>query len=96
MSAARRRNSDTWWLDRRLSAGIIIAMLAQAGSIVWWAATKEQLDHFQQSRLEHIEVVTNRQSIEQGLMLERLARIEARGESLLELMRRIQEKLDMP
>ncbi len=83
-----------WWLDRRIPLGLIVALLAQAGSVVWWAAAKEQQDRFQDSRLGQSEVLLNRISSEQNLIAERLARIEARSESQLEILRRLQQRAE--
>ncbi len=83
-----------WWLDRRISLGLIAALLLQAGSIVWWAAAKEQQDRFQDSRLSQSEALLNRMSGEQALISERLARIEARGESQLEILRQLQKRTE--
>lgn len=83
-----------WWLDRRVPLGLIIALLAQAGSVVWWAAGMEQRTRFQDSRLAQAELLLNRYGSEQGQIIERLARIEARSESQLEILRDMQKRME--
>ena len=86
------RMTERAWLDRRIPLGLIFALLVQAASIVWWAAAKEQQDRFQDVRLERSELLLGRYSSEQGQIIERLARIEARSESQLEILRQMQKR----
>ncbi|MEJ0062414.1 MAG: hypothetical protein WDO70_04235 [Alphaproteobacteria bacterium] len=82
-----------WQMDRRISLGLIAALLLQAGSAIWWAAGKEQQDRFQDSRLVQAEAAMIRQSGDQALIAERLARIEARMESQIEILKNIEKRL---
>ncbi len=83
-----------WQLDRRVSAGLVIALLAQAGSIVWWASGKEQQDRFQDARLAQGEMLLSRVEAAQQLIAERLARLETRLESQTELLRKIDNRME--
>ncbi|MGB4102295.1 MAG: hypothetical protein WBK91_10375 [Alphaproteobacteria bacterium] len=83
-----------WQLDRRVSAGLVIALLAQAGSIVWWASGKEQQDRFQDARLAQGEMLLSRVEAAQQLVAERLARLETRLESQTELLRKIDNRME--
>lgn len=92
------QNPETsgWWLDRRVPLGLIMALLAQAGSVVWWAASTAQQDRFQDTRLVQTELVLGRYASEQSAMIERLARIETRSEHQLEILKQIQKRLERP
>ncbi len=83
-----------WRLDRRVSAGLVIALLVQAGSIVWWASGKEQQDHFRDARLAQTEILLSRYDAALHMVAERLARLETRLESQGELLKRIDNKID--
>ncbi len=91
---AQQQRERGWWLDRRIPLALVVALLVQAGSVVWWAASKEQQDRFQDSRLGQNEVLLNLAAREQSLVAERLARIEARSESQLDVLRQIQKRLE--
>lgn len=92
--AQERRRMEIWWLDRRIPVGLILALLLQAASIVWWAASKERQDEFQDSRLARTEQILLNISSAQSLMLERLARIEARSENQLEILKQLQKRAE--
>ena len=79
--------------DRRVPLAIVAALLMQGGCAVWWAATKDSDDRFQQQRLtqlEHTIAVTNQDTT---LTLERLTRIEARVEEENRLLDRIEKQI---
>lgn len=83
-----------WWLDRRIPVGLIVALLAQAGSIVWWASGKEQQDRFRDVRLAQGELLLSRYEATQQLVAERLARLETRLESQTELLKKIDNRME--
>ena len=91
MLTARERGR---WLDRRIPVGLIVALLAQAGSIVWWASGKEQQDRFQDARLAQGELLLSRVEAAQQLVAERLARLETRLESQTELLKKIDNRIE--
>ncbi len=82
--ASRERG---WWLDRRIPISLLVVVLIQFGSIIWWASGKEQQDRFQDTRLGQSEMLLNRYGGQQELIIERLARIETRLESQTELLK---------
>lgn len=83
-----------WRLDRRIPLGLIVALLAQAGSIAWWASGKEQQDRFQDTRLTQTELVLSRYEGAQQQVAERLARLEERLEAQTELLKQIDRKME--
>lgn len=91
MSSHQHNSPRGLWIDQRISLGLLIALLMQAGSIVWWAAAKEQQDHFQDTRLAHSEQLLSQMSNVENTINERLARLEARSESQLEILQQIQK-----
>ncbi|MCA1298049.1 hypothetical protein [Stappia indica] len=72
-----------WHLDRKVTIGLIVALMMHAGSTVWWAASIS-------NRVAHLEDVADRTQ-EQP---ERLARLEAQIASLSDYLRRIDSKMD--
>lgn len=66
------------YLGHRVPLAVVIALIIQAGSVVWWAASRESDMRFLQERLAHAEIVATQTKEAQGQMLERLARIDER------------------
>jgi hypothetical protein len=72
-----------WHTDRKVTIGLILALLMHAGSTVWWAASIN-------NRVAQLEQDVLRAS---G-MPERMARLEALSTSQAEYLKRIDAKLD--
>ena len=79
-------------IDRRVPLAIILALLLQAGTAVWWAATKDSDDRFHQQRIDRLEQVVTQTKEGQAEVTERLARIEERMNAEAELLQRIEKQ----
>ena len=71
--------TNGWHLDRRVPLALIITMTAQLAGIIWWGAQTS-------ARLDYVE--------RQSQSPERLARIEAKMESMIDQIARLERKLD--
>ena len=80
-------------LDRRVPLAIVAALCLQAGGIVWWAATRDADQHFQQRRIDQLEQSASGTRASQTEILERLARIEERVTEDTDLLKRIDQQL---
>jgi len=80
-------------LDRRFPLVIVLALLLQAATAVWWAATKDSDDRFQQQRIGNLEQAVSQTKEGQILVLERLARIEERQNVQIYALDRISKQL---
>lgn len=66
-----------WHLDRKVTLGLILAILANAGSSVWWAASlNQQVLNHQKSIDAHSQTISGVLS-SQSSIGERLAKMEA-------------------
>lgn len=65
-------------LDRRVPLAVAVAIVLQAGTVIWWAATKDTDSRFQEQRVSHLEDSVAQTKQGQTQILERLARIEER------------------
>lgn len=79
----KEENRREWHLDRKVTLGLILALLANSGATVWWASRLEQ-------RVAHIEASQSRPVQN----TERIARVETKIESAVESLERIERKLD--
>jgi hypothetical protein len=79
--------------DRRVPLALVAALLLQAGTAVWWAATKDSDDRFQQQRIASLEQEAARAQEAQTQTIERLARIEERVGEEMAVLDRIEKRL---
>ncbi len=79
--------------DRRIPLAIVGALLLQAGTGVWWAATKDSDDRFQQQHISELEQAMTQTKEAQSQVLERLARIEERMNGEKSVLDRIEKQL---
>lgn len=87
--AAEKRD---WHLDRKVTLGIISALLLNATSSIWWAS---RLDYTVQNH--DVQIAHHSKEIEQirdqtGAITERLARIDENIKFQTEIMREIKEE----
>ena len=75
--------SNGWHLDKRAPLALIITVLIQSGTAVWWAANVS-------NRLTALEVVNRDTSDQAG----RIIRTETRIDILTGTLTRIEDKLD--
>ena len=85
--------SREWHLDRKVTIGIIIALLTNAGSSVWWASRLDYTVQAHESRLalhdKYFADIRDKNSI----LYERLARIEANQNYQTDTLREIKQAL---
>lgn len=92
MTHARGADGNGWHLDRRVPIALILTLILQAGTAVWWASAKQQQDDFRDHRVEGVEQGMGKLHEGQAQIAERLARIEERQSSLLDMTRRIEQR----
>lgn len=76
-------NDNRWHLDRRVPIALVVALLAQTGGFVWWAATLT-------IRVEQLE----QSSAGISARADRLTRVETHVENIGATMRRMELKFD--
>lgn len=81
MTEAQREKE--WHLDRKVTLSLILALLANAGATVWFAA---QLD-------QRVTAIENRQE-QWASSPERITKVETQIEGVREGIKRIESKLD--
>lgn len=79
--------------DRRVPLAIVAALLLQAGTAVWWAATKDSDDRSQQRRITGLEQEMSQTKEAQTQAVERLARIEERINAEMASLERIEKQV---
>lgn len=80
-------------IDRRVPLAIVAALLLQGATAVWWAATKDSDDRFQQQRIAGLEQAASQTRDSQSQVIERLARIEERTNAAMRALDRIEKQL---
>lgn len=75
-----------WTIDRRIPLALITTLLVQFGGFVWWFSSVESRLTVKEQRLDE-----DQRAI--SAIVERLARIEERANAQLELLRRIDGRL---
>jgi len=79
----KRRSEDSWHLDKRVPIAVIIALLIQAASIIWWA-----------SRVESRLAVVERYQHDNSQLSERVVRLEVLLERVDRTISRVERKID--
>lgn len=79
--------------DQRVPLAVICALLLQAGTAVWWAATKDSDDRFEQQRVSALTQEVAQTKEGQAQMIERLARIEERVNAELFMLGQLEKRL---
>lgn len=86
-------DKDSWHLQQRVTIGLIVALLAQAGGIVWWASQME-------SRVnDHDRRITTNEGLLQHInggnekVIDRLARLETQVQNGMASLDRIELSL---
>jgi len=80
-------------LDRRIPLTIAALFLLQAGTAIWWAASKDTEDRMQAERVDDLAATMNEAADRQTQSLDRLARIEERLKAEDETLGRIEKRL---
>jgi hypothetical protein len=81
------------FFSKKIPLAIIGALLLQASTAIWWAATKDSDDRFQQQRIDRVEQSMSRTQDAQTEIVERLARIEERVNAEASSLDRIEQHL---
>lgn len=76
-------------LNRRIPIALLFTILLQMGAVVWWASMMQAQNHFRDMRLDALEIRRNADSDRLEHILERLSRLEARSDTLLDIMQRV-------
>lgn len=82
-----------WHLDRKVTIGIILALLANAGSSVWWASRLDYMVQTHETRLAAQEQEIYQVREKNGALNERLARIEANQNYQNDTLREIKDAI---
>lgn len=77
------QQDNHWHLDKKVPIALIVAILAQTGSFIWWGATISQ-------RVSNLEAASD----SRALLSERITRQEALMEGLQRGVLRIEDKVD--
>jgi hypothetical protein len=79
-------------LSRRIPLALAAALLLQAGTAVWWAASHDAEARFENERIAALEQAVERSNDSQTLVIDRLARIEERLNAEAETLARIEKR----
>lgn len=85
-----------WHLDRRVPIALILTLLFYGGVGVWWAAVQDQENKYQNQRLSVLETRSMEDARLQSETNERLAKLEARMDAAIEVLRDIRDSLKEP
>jgi hypothetical protein len=83
---------ETVPLPKRIPVAIVLAILLQAATALWWASAKERDAFFLEQRVSGLESSASRATETQSQILERLARIEERLNAQILLLDRIDKR----
>jgi hypothetical protein len=86
--------SDNWHLDKKVPIALILAILLQTAAFVWQIAEMKFRIDDHDRRLLIAEAVDTRRDKELAGVGERLARLEEQSRMQVELLRRIEQKMD--
>lgn len=82
-----------WTIDRRIPLALITTLLIQFGGFIWWFSSVESRLTVKEQRLARVEQRLDDDQRTISAIVERLARIEERSNAQLELLRRIDGRL---
>jgi len=83
-----------WHLDKRIPVALILTLLVYGIGAVWWASKTEVRLFVHDNRITMIERNASDAARVQGLVLERLARIEEKNLAVIEALNRIEKRLE--
>lgn len=78
---------------RHLPAAVLLALIVQGGTVVWWASAKDREGAFLERRVAVLETRLSQSSDGEEKVLERLARIEERVNAQTGLLERIEKQI---
>lgn len=86
-------NSTDWHLDRKVTITIILTLLVNAGSSLWWASRLDYTVQNHETRLLTHDREIDDIRIKSSAIFERLARIEANQTFQSETLREIKDAI---
>lgn len=87
------RRSEPWHMDKRVPISLILALLIQTGSFIWWAAgvSFELRDH--ERRIMSVETFNTQVTVSLGGIGDRMARVEEKLSAQSDTLNRIETYL---
>lgn len=82
-----------WHLDRKVTLGLIFALLANACGSVWWAARLDATVMQHEQKIVAISASVNQLAIAQSNVNENLARIQEGQKYQTEMLREVRQQL---
>lgn len=82
-----------WHLDKKVTLAIIVALLLNAGSSVWWAARLDQSVSNHAERLERLDSAVISLGSQQSGLVEKLARIEEGQRFQIDMLKELRDKV---
>lgn len=80
-------------IGKRIPLAIAIALLLQAGTAVWWAASTEAEARYTQERIAALDAAAGRSAANQLGIIDRLARLEEQARGSGNALARIEARL---
>jgi hypothetical protein len=87
-------NNRTTRIDYRIPMAVLLALLLQAATAVWWAATKDSDDRFHRHRIDRLEQDVQQTKEVDAQVLQRLARIEEHLNGEAAALERIERRMN--
>jgi hypothetical protein len=82
-----------WHLEKKVTITIIVMLLANVVSSIWWASKLDHMVNSHESRISSTEEQIKIMAERNGMTLERLARIEANQQFQNETLREIKDAI---
>ncbi len=87
-------NTEPWHLDRKVPIALILTIMIQSATIVWWASEiQERVNHGALVNVEQNTRLTKLEDAKQTAC-ERLAKVEQLAESIYQAMNHLADKID--
>lgn len=86
-------NKQEWHLDRKVTLGLIVALLANACGSVWWAAKLDTTVSHHEQKIVTMAASVNQLSTQQNSVNENLARIQEGQKYQSEMLREVRDQL---
>lgn len=85
---------ENWHLEKKVPVAIIVALLVQSATIIWWAAGMEGRTRGLELRLATMENAQVKAGEQQGAVMVQLATMTERLTAQTEALRRIETALE--
>lgn len=82
-------------LGRHVPMALLMALLMQGATVVWWAAARDRDTFFMEQRVNTLDNSQARITDGQNRVMERLARIEQRLDDQTKILDRIEKQLTL-